>query len=147
MDKQLFAEYSDEQRLQMLKDNCNKLLDDYGYDKPLSKDQLKAIKDKLSSASISLADVQEEKKQADSEFNEQIKNLKGTIAEQVKQLKTRTTYTCELCFEVIDYDEKKVGIYNKDGLLVEERPAKLNELREPRNMFAQDSTKKTGTND
>ena len=143
MDKQLFAEYSDEQRLQMLKDNCNKLLEDYGYDKPLSKDQLKAIKDKLSSASISLADVQEEKKQADSEFNEQIKNLKGTIAEQVKQLKNRTTYTCELCFEVIDYDEKKVGIYNREGILIEERPAKLNELREPRNMFAQ----KTGTND
>ena len=143
MDKQLFAEYSDEQRLQMLKDNCNKLLEDYGYDKPLSKDQLKAIKDKLSSASISLADVQEEKKQADSEFNEQIKNLKCTIAESVKQLKTRTTYTCEQCFELIDYDEKKVGIYNREGILIEERAAKLNELREPRNMFAQ----KTGTND
>jgi hypothetical protein len=146
MDKQLFTEYSEEERLQMLKDNCNRLLEDYGYDKPLSKDQLKAIKDKLSSASISLHDVQEEKKQADSEYNEQIKNLKGTIAEQVKQLKTRTTYTCELCFEVIDYDEKKVGVYNKDGILVEERVASLKELSEPRNMFAKD-LKKTGTND
>ena len=146
MDKQLFAEYSDEQRLQKLKDNSNRLLEDYGYDKPLSKDQLKAIKDKLSSASISLSDVQEEKRQADSDFNEQIKNLKGTIAEQVKQLKTRTTYTCELCFEIIDYDESKVGVYNKDGLLVEERQATIKELREPRNMFAQDINKKTGTN-
>lgn len=147
MDKTLFQEYSDEQRLQMLKDNCNKMLEDYGYDKPLSKDQLKAIKDKLSSASIELHDVREEKKQADSDFNEQIKNLKGTIAEQVKQLKTRTTYTCELCFEIIDYDEKKVGIYNKDGLLVEERAANLKELSEPRNMFTQNYNKKTGTND
>lgn len=146
MDKQLFAEYSDEQRLQMLKDNSNRLLEDYGYDKPLSKEQLKVIKDKLSSASISLHDVQEEKKQADSEFNEKIKDLKGTIAEQVKQLKNRTTYTCELCFEIIDYDESKVGVYNKEGLLVEERPATLKELREPRNMFAQDINKKTGTN-
>ena len=146
MEKTLFTEYSEEQRLQMLKDNCNRLLEDYGYNKPLSKDQLKSIKDKLSSASISLHDVQEEKKQADSEFNEQIKKLKGTIAEQVEQLKTRTTYTCELCFEVIDYDEKKVGVYNKDGILIEERVANLKELREPRNMFAQDITKKTGTN-
>ena len=111
MDKHLFAEYSEEQRLQMLKDNCNRLLEDYGYDKPLSKEQLKAIKDKLSSASISLADVQEEKKQTDSEFNEQIKNLKGTIAEQVKQLKTRTTDTCELCFEFLFREEAKVGIF------------------------------------
>lgn len=143
MEKSLFQDYSPEQRLEMLQNNCDKVIEDYGYEKPLSKDQLKAIKDKLSSASVSLHDVQEEKKEADKEFNEQIKNFKGTIAESVKQLKTRTTYTCEQCFELIDYDEKKVGIYNREGILVEERPAKLNELREPRNMFAQ----KTGTND
>ena len=143
MEKVLFQDYSPEERLEMLQNNCDKVLEDYGYEKPLSKDQLKAIKDKLSSASVSLHDVQEEKKEADKEFNEQIKNFKGTIAESVKQLKTRTTYTCEQCFELIDYDEKKVGIYNREGILIEERPAKLNELREPRNMFAQ----KTGTND
>ena len=143
MEKVLFQDYSPEERLEMLQNNCEKVLEDYGYEKPLSKDQLKAIKDKLSSASVSLHDVQEEKKEADKEFNEQIKNFKGTIAESVKQLKTRTTYTCEQCFELIDYDEKKVGIYNREGILIEERPAKLNELREPRNMFAQ----KTGTND
>lgn len=143
MEKVLFQDYSPEERLEMLQNNCDKVIEDYGYEKPLSKDQLKAIKDKLSSASVSLHDVQEEKKEADKEFNEQIKNFKGTIAESVKQLKTRTTYTCEQCFELIDYDEKKVGIYNREGILIEERPAKLNELREPRNMFAQ----KTGTND
>ena len=146
MEKVLFQDYSPEERLEMLQNNCDKVIEDYGYEKPLSKDQLKAIKDKLSSASVSLHDVQEEKKEADKEFNEQIKNFKGTIAESVKQLKTRTTYTCEQCFELIDYDEKKVGIYNREGILIEERPAKLNELREPRNMFAQDLTKKTGTN-
>lgn len=145
MEKVLFQDYSPEERLEMLQNNCDKVIEDYGYEKPLSKDQLKAIKDKLSSASVSLHDVQEEKKEADKEFNEQIKNFKGTIAESVKQLKTRTTYTCEQCFELIDYNEKKVGIYNWEGILVEERPAKLNELREPRNMFAE--TRKTGTDD
>lgn len=143
MEKVLFQDYSPEERLEMLQNNCDKVIEDYGYEKPLSKDQLKAIKDKLSSASVSLHDVQEEKKEADKEFNEEIKIFKGTIAESVKQLKTRTTYTCEQCFELIDYDEKMVGIYNREGILIEERPAKLNELREPRNMFAQ----KTGTND
>ena len=84
MDKHFFPDVSEEQRLQLLRDNSNRMLEDYGYEKPLSKEQLKAIKDKLSSASISLADVLEEKKQADTDFNEQIKQLKGTIAEQVK---------------------------------------------------------------
>jgi hypothetical protein len=143
MEKVLFAEYSDEQRLQMLNDNCEKLLEDYGYDKPLSKDQLKAVKDRLSSASVELNDVLEEKKQADSEFNERIKNLKGTVAEQIRLLKTRTTYTCEPCFEFLDREHRQVGVYNKDGELVSERPATLKELREPEDMFRKQ--RKTGT--
>lgn len=143
MDKNLFQEYPEEQRLQMLKDNCSKLLEDYGYDKPLSKEQLKAVKDRLSSAAISLHDVEEEKREADKEFNDRIKDFKGTIANSVKELKSRTTYTCELCFEFLDRQERKVGVYNKDGLLIEERPATLKELREPEDMFRQ--SRKTGT--
>ena len=67
MDKHLFREYSEEQRIQMLQDNCEKVIEDYGYDKPLSTAQLKAVKDRLSSASVSLHDIQEEKKEADKE--------------------------------------------------------------------------------
>lgn len=145
MEKQLFAGYSDEQRLEMLQSNCNRVLEDYGYEKPLSKDQLKNIKDAISSASVSLHDVQEEKKETTKEFNNRIKDIKATIANGVKQLKTRTTYACEQCFELIDYDERKVGIYNREGILVEERPANLKELREPKNMFAEQ--RETGTND
>lgn len=144
IEKKLFQEYSEEKRLQMLKDNCNKMLEEYGYEKPLSKDQLKTLKDKLSSASVNLHDVQEEKKEADKGYNDQIKDLKGTIADSVKQLKTRTTYTCELCFEFLFRDERKIGVYNKDGVLIEERPASLKELREPDDMFRQQI--KTGTN-
>ena len=144
MEKHLFADYSEQDRLQMLQDNCSKVLEDYGYNKPLSQEQFKAIKDKLSSASVSLHDVQEEKKAVDAGYAEQIKSLKGIIADQVRQLKTRSTYTCERCFEVIDYDEKKVGVYTKEGVLIEERAATLMELREPKNMFASE-LKKTGT--
>lgn len=144
IEKKLFQEYSEEKRLQMLKDNCNKMLEEYGYEKPLSKDQLKTLKDKLSSASVNLHDVQEEKKEVDKGYNDQIKDLKGTIADSVKQLKTRTTYTCELCFEFLFRDERKIGVYNKDGVLIEERPASLKELREPDDMFRQQM--KTGTN-
>lgn len=144
MEQHLFQDYSEEQRLAMLKDNCTKLMEDYGYDKPLSSDQLKNLKDKLSSASISLHDVEEEKKQVDSEYNERIKEHKATVADCVKQLKTRTTFACELCFEFLDREERKVGIYNKDGLLISERPANLKELREPEDMFR---GQRTGTND
>ena len=147
MDKHLFTEYSDEQRLQMLKDNSNRLLEDYGYEKPLSPEQVKSLKDKIASQVSELRKIKAEKKEVVKGYTEQITKLDKSIDSASEELEKRTTYTSELCFEFIDYDEKRVGIYNKDGLLIEERPANLKELREPRNMFAQLPQQKTGTND
>ena len=147
MERHLFTEYSDEQRLQMVKDNSNRLLEDYGYEKPLSPEQVKSLKDKIASQVSELRKVKAEKKEVVKGYTEQISKLDKSIDSASEELEKRTTYTSELCFEFIDYDEKRVGIYNKDGLLIEERPANLKELREPRNMFAQLPQQKTGTND
>ena len=147
MERHLFTEYSDEQRLQMLKDNSNRLLEDYGYEKPLSPEQVKSLKDKIASQVSELRKIKAEKKEVVKGYTEQITKLDKSIDSASEELEKRTTYTSELCFEFIDYDEKRVGIYNKDGLLIEERPANLKELREPRNMFAQLPQQKTGTND
>lgn len=145
MDKYFFPDVSDEQRLDLLKTNCSKLLEDYGYEKPLSKEQVKQLKDKISNHVSELRKVKAEKKEVMKDYNAQISKLDKSIDTASEELDKRTTYTSELCFEFIDYDEKKVGIYNKDGLLISERPANLKELREPRNMFADNL--KTGTND
>lgn len=145
MDKYFFPDVSDEQRLDLLKTNCSKLLEDYGYEKPLSSEQVKQLKDKISSQVSELRKVKAEKKEVMKDYNAQISKLDKSIDTASEELDKRTTYTSELCFEIIDYDEKKVGIYNKDGLLIDERPANLKELREPRNMFA--GNIKTGTND
>lgn len=143
MDKLLFQDVSPEERLQMLKDNCENLLEDYNYDKPLSADQIRVIKDKISGAAVDLNDVQNEKKDADKQFNDRIKSIKSIIAENVKQLKERKTFACELCFQFIDYEEGMAYIYNKDGQLVEEpRMATQKELRGPKNMFRGQSTAK-----
>ena len=145
MDKYFFPDASDEQRLDLLKTNCSRLLEDYGYEKPLSKEQVKQLKDKIANNVSELRKVKAEKKDVMKDYNAQISKLDKSIDSASEELEKRTTYTSELCFEFIDYDEKKVGIYNKDGLLISERTANLKELREPRNMFADNL--KTGTND
>jgi uncharacterized phage infection (PIP) family protein YhgE len=144
MDKYFFPDVSDEQRLDLLKTNCNRLLEDYGYEKPLSKEQVKQLKDKIANHVSELRKVKAEKKEVVKDYNSQISTLEKSIDSSSDELEKRTTYTSELCFEFIDYDEKKVGIYNRDGLLISERPANLKELREPRNMFTDNL--KTGTN-
>ena len=144
MDKRLFQEYSDEQRLEMLRDNCEKVLPDYGYDKPLSEEQVKQLKDKIASCVKELRKVKAEKKEVLKGYTEQISKLDKTIETASEEEESRTTYTCETCFEFLFREEGKVGVYNKDGVLVDERPATIKEMREPKNMFAREM--KTGTN-
>jgi len=147
MDKILFKEYSEEQRLQMLNDNCSKRLEDYGYDKPLSADQVKQLKDKITSCVKELRKVKAEKKEIMKGFAEQISKLDKTIETASEEEEKRTTYACETCFEFFFREERKIGIYNKDGILIDERDATLKELREPDDMFRQvPPTRKTGTN-
>lgn len=146
MDKRLFQEYSEEQRLQMLNDNCNKRLEDYCYDKPLSADQVKQLKDKITNCVKELRKVKAEKKEITKGYTEQISKLEKTIETASEEEEKRTTFASETCFEFLYREERKIGIYNKDGVLVDERAATLKELREPDDMFRQaPPTRKNGT--
>lgn len=140
MEKILFQGMSEEERITMLKDNCDKLLDDHSYQKSLTKEQIQNAKNELAAATIALHDTQEEKKDVDKQYNEQIKDQKKVVESKVEALKNRTTLAVELCFQFVDRDEGTVGIYNKDGVLIEERKANMAELRE-QNLFKGTETK------
>lgn len=144
MEQKIFQEYSDEQRLQLLKDNASSLLEDYGYEKPLTDQQVKGLKNKIANCVSELRKEKLNKSREMKAYTERIKGIEKTLDASSEELEKRTTFACELCYEIIDYDEKRVGIYNKDGILVDERTATLKELGTTRNMFAEQ--KKTGTN-
>lgn len=144
MDKKIFQEYTDEQRLSLLKDNASSLLEDYGYEKPLTDQQVKDLKNKIANCVSELRKEKLNKSREMKAYTDRIKGIEKTLDTSSEELEKRTTYACELCYEIIDYDEKMVGIYNKEGILVDERTATLKELGTTRNMFAEQ--KKTGTN-
>lgn len=144
MDKKKIQDYNDEQRLSLLKDNASSLLEDYGYEKPLTDQQVEDLKNKIANCVSELRKEKLNKSASMKAYTERIKGLEKTLDAASEELEKRTTYACELCYEIIDYDEKMVGIYNKDGILVDERTATLKELGTTRNMFAEQ--KETGTN-
>ena len=132
----------------MLNDNCNKRLEDHGYEKPLSKDQVKQLKDKITVSVRELRKVEAEKREVTKGYTEQISKLNKAIETASEEEEKRTTFTCETCFEFLFREERKIGVYNKDGILIEERPATLKEMRDSEDMFKQvPPTRKTGTND
>lgn len=116
----------------MLMDNCidGKPIDGYSYQKELSKEQMQNAKDVLAAAAIQLHKIQEDKKEADKQFNEQIKQQKKLVESKMEMIEQRSTLAVETVYPLIYKEEQKVGIYNRDGVLVDERKATLQEMRE-----------------
>lgn len=126
MDKVLFQEYPDGQRRQMLEDNCDKV-EELGYMKPFSSDQLLAMKDRLSEVSITINDIEVEKKAQVALYKAQIKPLAEERRTLLDNIRNRAEHVKENCFKFVDQEAGEVGYYSADGVLIESRPIRQDE--------------------
>ena len=128
-----------------LKDNCDKV-EEKGYMKPYTKEELQQRKEELANASIQIMQVEDEAKQAAAHYKEQLKPLKEKRRQMVGDIKSKAEYVTEPCFKFVDQEAHETGYYNKYGDLIESRPATADELQQT--LFGvirnQDSAK-TGT--
>ena len=143
MDKLLFQDYSPMERKQLLKDNADKI-ENLGYQKPLTEDQLVTLKEDLTETAIKIADIQFAKSEAVRSFNEDLKPLQKKQAETVEALKNRTEFKEEDCYKFVDQEAGEVGYYNDEGVLVYQRAILPNE-RQKTVFAAMPGRQKTGT--
>lgn len=130
------------QREAFLKDNCD-ACEQKGYMKPYTPEELQGHKEKLANVSIEIAEIEAEKKQVEADFKGRLKPLKESREIMVSNIKSKAEYVNEVCYRFTDQETKETGYYNKDGILVECRPATADELQP--NIFSM--VRKTGTND
>lgn len=143
MERELGQEYKNAaQREAFLKDNCD-ACEQKGYMKPYTPEELQGHKEKLANVSIEIAEIEAEKKQVEADFKGRLKPLKESRAIMVSNIKSKAEYVNEVCYRFTDQETKETGYYNKDGILVECRPATADELQP--NIFSM--VRKTGTND
>lgn len=141
MDNVLGQEYANPaQRRNFLRDNCDSV-ENLGYTKSIPLEKIEDLKDKLVENNIQLRDVRADKRAQDKLFNDQIKQLEGSNEEYTKQLKEKSEFVNEDCFKFIE--EKTVGYYNEDGILVYSRPARPEEMQGTIQM----ELRRTGTHD
>ena len=143
MERELGQEYKNPiQREAFLKDNCD-ACEQKGYMKPYSPEELQGHKEKLANVSIEVAEIEAEMKQVQAEYKGKLKPLKESRSMMVSNIKSKAEYVNEVCYRFTDQDTKETGYYNKDGKLIECRPAPADELQP--NLFS--IARKTGTND
>lgn len=133
MDKVLGQEYEGKARIDFLRDNCD-AVEDLGYMKQLPNEEIEALKNRLVENNIQLRDVRADKKAANKEFNDQIKQLEESNDEVTGKLKAKSEFVTEACFKFVDTETREVGYYNREGLLVYCRPGRPEEMQ--KSMFS-----------
>ena len=127
-DRVLGQEYNPSDRIKFLKDNCD-VIEELGYTKQFDNEKIEELKDQLVDTSIQMRDVKADKKDATKMYNEQIKQLEERSEEVTKGLKEKAEFVNEPCYRFLDEEDRTVGFYNAEGLLVLQRPARPEEMQ------------------
>ncbi len=131
-----------EERQQFLLDNCDKVVEDMEYHKSFDSEELQQKERDFAKKSIRVASLEEEISDFKDKINEELKPLKEETKELLQDIKSKGRMVKEKCYQFLDEEEKMVGFYNSEGLLISSRPATREELQ--KTVFAE--LRKEGTN-
>lgn len=120
MKQVLFEGYTDEQREQMLEDNCDAIVNEK-YTKRFTGTERNERRKRNAEIDLELAIIAEEEK----EMKAQIKARKEPLLEEksklLEEIKMNGKYVEGRVFKFVDREAKEVGFYDTDGYLVEQR--------------------------
>ena len=140
----MLADTPIEQREQILRDSCDQIVE-RSYTQKFDQEEINERRADLVSASIRVADLEQELAEIRADYKGKIKPLQERISKLRDELKAGGEYVKGDCFKFVDEDEKMVGFYTPTGYLLDQR-AMTQEERQ-RNVFRAIRNEKTGTDD
>lgn len=129
MEKFLGIEYPEGKAREEFLDANSDAIEEIGYTRRFSSDELLKKKDSLSEIAIKINDIEEEKKDAVSDFKERLKGPNEEKTKLLADLKNKSEFVNAPCYKIIDHEDKQVGFYNKLGELVYARPIQSQEMQ------------------
>lgn len=139
MEKQLFNDYPEIKRLEMLESNSDSI-EEMDYTEILSDKEMSERKNLLAIRSIEESRILDEKKLALEQFKERLKPVIQEKEQLLDEIKHGSRALFGKCYKIVEKDQ--VGYYNSKGQLIMERTARPEE-RQLTIAYA----KRNGTND
>lgn len=118
---------SEDDRKEFLANNCNHVAKEVGYSKAFTSVEVEKKRYELEKVSIYLEDKEEEKKEFNANWKDEVKPYTEEKKLLISELKNKATYVKEDCFAFISDDGMDMLFFNKEGTLVFKRPAYENE--------------------
>lgn len=130
-----------QERKNFLIDNADDVVE-MDYHKPFESDELAQKKTEFAEKHIRIAVLEEQIKDFKDKINLELKPLRDEVNALRDDLKSKGRDVHEKVYKFFDEEDRMVGFYNAEGVLVSSRPATKDELQ--KTIFA--DMRKEGTN-
>ena len=124
MDKLIFQNQDDLQRIRSLEALATDIVDGYYYQKVLTDEDVQEQEQHFAELHIELARIEAEKAAAVALFNKRIKEKKTLADKALHLINDRREEVTETVYVIISEDGSSQGTYNQRGELVAEKPLK-----------------------
>lgn len=138
----MLADTPMEQREQILRDSCDQIVE-RSYTRKFSGAELAQKRTEYCDVAERVGGLTQELAEVTADIKGKIKPLKERMGGLLDEIKARGEFVRGDCFKFVDQDEGKVGFYDTNGYLVEERDMTPEERQ--RTVFQ--AIRKTGTDD
>ncbi len=124
MDKKIFQEYSEKERIEMLDANAD-AVEEMNYTDFLTKEELQERKDSLAEISIEESKILDHKKEVMAQIKKDLEPITQEKKTLLTEIKHESINVKDKCYKLIEGNT--VGFYSKKGILVYERAARPEE--------------------
>lgn len=124
MEKQLFQEYPEQKRVEMLADNSDGI-EEMDYTEVLSDQEMAEKKDLLAIRSIEESRILDEKKEALVEFKERLTPILSEKSSLLEEIKHRSRSVFGKVYKIVEGD--RASYYDSKGIQILERAARPDE--------------------
>lgn len=131
MEKQLLQSMDPEARKNYLENNADEV-EQRSYFKRLTEEELASKKHEFTTNSLSVHDLEEQKKEAVKDFKDQMAPHKEEVKELSKCIRTGFESVEGSLYKFIDHETRMVSYYDESGEIIptENRPATIEELQQ-----------------
>ncbi|MGN1211357.1 MAG: hypothetical protein ACI4TM_06700 [Candidatus Cryptobacteroides sp.] len=121
MQELFLPEIPAEEREQLMRDNCDEIVEK-SYTRRYTQDEVNRVRAELADNYIELNELSSELDCIKAEYKAKMKPIIERNALHIKNLKAGGEYVTTECYKFVDEEENRVGFYDPQGHLLEERP-------------------------
>lgn len=116
----MFANEPLEERAQLLRDNCDQIVE-RSYTRTFSQDEINGRRAELAQVSIQVQELDEQLAQVRADIKGRIKPLLERRGRILDELKARGEWVQGESYKFVDHEEGKTAFYSPEGYKIEER--------------------------